>query len=99
MSAVLYLAYARAQIDSPTRWMRGSHSGGRYGQRYDASAAMALALGHWDDEDRHPATKALRKALPKRFERLSDFNDQATHAEVLSLFDKAIAQVERKNRR
>jgi hypothetical protein len=91
----------------PQKWMRGSYTNGK--GRYSASGAVLHTIFEGDNlldpktdlyEDEHPAGNALRRALPIEFRRdddarLDDFNDQATHAEVLALFDKAIDQVTR----
>jgi hypothetical protein len=109
MNAKETLTKARSMIDVPQKWMRGDYLNDK--GRYSASGAvlrvLALEWAENDDEDffkaffyDHPAGNALRRALPIEFRRdddarLDDFNDQATHAEVLALFDKAIDQVTR----
>lgn len=88
------LRLALVDIDVPQKWTRGKHrapSG-----RVDASEALSNVLHSWDDEDEHPATRALRAVTPARYERLSDFNDAHTHAEVVALFRRAIRRAERK---
>ena len=102
MTAKETLVTARKLIDKPQKWMRGEYTNGK--GRYSASGAILHTL--WDKEEEgddymraafaeHPAGNALRRVVPAKYERLDDFNDDVTHAEVLEAFDKAIKQLSR----
>lgn len=98
MTALETLTQARKLIDKPQKWMRQAYTNDK--GRYSASGAILKVLEGTGDFDKaflkeHPAGNALRRVTPKEFERLDDFNDQATHEEVLALFDKAIAQLKK----
>lgn len=93
------LVVARKHINKPHKWTRGKYSNDK--GRLSASGAVFQALVDLDDwegfvlamADEIPASRALRRVVPKEFDRLDDFNDQASHKEVLAVFNKAIKQV------
>lgn len=88
------LVAARALIDTPEKWARGS---GRPDGKMCAMNAVAehhnLQIGRLD----HPTYVALTLALPSDWtstngrNSVGRYNDTHDHADVMSLFDRAIA--------
>lgn len=85
------LIAARALIDTPEKWGKGKYevSSGCY----CAMGALGMA-GHGDvimftDEE----ASALRAGMPSGYFSITRFNDRpnTTHADILALFDRAIA--------
>lgn len=93
MTTVEVLRTARGLIDTPDKW---SESGwGWDGVRRCAVQAIVDADPSCDrDCTSSPAYYALRRALGGN---VGEFNDAHSHAEVLALFDKAIATEEAKS--
>ena len=89
------LRAAKALIDTPEKWIKGEFS--RNGC-YCAAGAIAAAVGHnpraaWARGSRwREAKDALELALEGDL-LLPEYNDapDTTHADVMSLFDRAIA--------
>lgn len=95
MSPVEILKAARELIAKPERWTRGSGARDASGQDVDASSDDAVcwcAIGAIVrvSENPVPAEMLLRRVLPDGGF-ISAFNDSHDHAEVLALFDAAIA--------
>lgn len=87
------LIAAKALIDTPQKWKKnGWGSNGCYcalGALMRASNAHVLRI-----VDRsNPDTKALLSAVPEPFESVVAYNDHSstTHADIMALFDRAIA--------
>jgi hypothetical protein len=97
------LIAAKALIDTPEKWQKGDY-GSVEGCMCALGACRVAIYGttefligiDWRG-DENGLAKALRAALPKRwsqsFSGVSDFNDApgTTHADVMALFDRAIA--------
>lgn len=92
------LIAARALIDTPEKWGKGSKSfpldTGYDGKCLCAHGALFQALsGNWG-RSADVVTTALWRVLPNGDWRTTpDFNDHpdTTHADIMSLFDRAIA--------
>jgi hypothetical protein len=94
------LVIARALIDAPERWTKGKYRDCdpitghvkcrcAMGAVYSASEAFPRTTSFDAVE---LAEQALIEAIPEGFLRgVEAYNDEATHAEVLALFDRAIA--------
>ena len=97
------LIAAKALIDTPEKWQKGDY--GSVEDCMCALGACRAAIygtteflprGDWRG-DENGLAEALRAALPERwsqsFSGVSDFNDapETTHADVMALFDRAIA--------
>lgn len=88
---------ARALIDTPDKWTKGKFENGGC---YCALGAVAKVCGFdprnaWLGE-MDAVHRALDASLPFGFEATPDFNDHrnTTHADVMALFDRAIAAAE-----
>ena len=98
-TTVEVLRGARALIDSPSKWLKGSPVG-RGTHRNCAISALCVARGveygspsiSAKDTEAWPEYVALANACGNKM--VGDWNDSHTHAEVLALFDKAIAECE-----
>lgn len=95
------LTAARALIEKPENWCQGAYALtanrarevsplDEYANCFCMIGACSRALQQEVDlvEDEHAAYKALRKAVRKT---PCEYNDSHTHAEVLKVFDRAIA--------
>lgn len=89
------LIVAKALIDTPEKWCKGIHAGQNCAMWALAEAAP-MANYRWIE-----AAEALRKAAPRRPHGdygcpVVAFNDAptTTHADVMALFDRAIAAAE-----
>ena len=95
------LIAAKALIDTPEKWRKGDY--GSLGNCMCALGACRAAIygttehlrGRYWRGDENGLAEALRAALPDpwSFSGVSDFNDapETTHADVMALFDRAIA--------
>jgi hypothetical protein len=88
------LRAARAEIAEPGLWCKNAYEDG---ERCCAIRALELAtcrLLGWPAFYR--ARQALRRALPEGFSSVIAYNDAptTTHADILALFDRAIAEEE-----
>lgn len=108
MTASEVLRKARALIEKPENWTQGVEARNVHGEdvsvlsheacRWSLIGAVRYVVcsgDSYDSELSRAARQALRKAGGMAL--LSDaydFNDTHTHAEVLSLFDRAIAAAE-----
>lgn len=88
------LIAARALIDTPEKWHKGSMSGPGC---LCAMGAVAKVIG-WSYMGgtrirSHPEVEHLRKQLPTGWWDVPKFNDapETTHADIMALFDRAIA--------
>lgn len=97
------LRKARAVVSDQTRWCRGAlarDTCGRVVKPADASAERWCALGALHvacpvgSIIRMQAFAALRDALHVGM-RIDEFNDTATHAQVVDLYDRAICSLEK----
>lgn len=87
------LREARAKIQDPADWVRGSWYGASRG--YCAAGAVAAAVTgnpapyslHWQSDDARPARELLESVVGSC---VYAFNDRSTHNEVLAAFDRAI---------
>lgn len=86
------LTSARALIDTPEKWCHNASYRGEYGKApMDAISALVGVKGG-------PYAQLLLvmmiAALPDPFMSITEFNDHpdTTHADIMSLFDRAIAQ-------
>lgn len=102
MNTVEILTKARELISDESRWTRGSYAvtdEGRFTQPWEDDACRFCALGAIKKaggfrDDSNPAAKFLGEVLRAQFVdngRVDDFNDARSHAEVIALFDRAIA--------
>lgn len=90
------LRAARARIADPKRWSKGEMA---YVRGYNC-AETATRCG---DVDRQSAQlQALKAALPSGFQRYHVYvyndDERTTHADIVSLYDRAIAAAEREAR-
>ncbi len=93
------LEKARSLIEIPSSWTQGASARTHYGvpvPTQDPRARSWCSVGAlWAmdgrSEDFELLEKAIRKLYPKGGECVSIFNDSHTHAEVLAVFDQAIA--------
>jgi hypothetical protein len=98
VTAARLLRTARALIEEEDRWIQGRYETLR-GRRCAMGALQAAARGL-----RHPAAfEAARdllrtEALILGFSHVEKMNDRSSHAEVLGLFDRAIARAEGRGR-
>jgi hypothetical protein len=99
MSPVEILKAARELIAKPERWTRGCGARNASGQDVNAHSDDATcwcaigAIVKVSDDNPVPAEMLLRRALPDGGF-ISAFNDSHDHAEVLALFDAAIASAQ-----
>lgn len=88
------LIAAKALIDTPEKWGKGSFDLGR--GCYCALGALGVAQNGrpWGFTDL--AAQHLIKSLPKGWASVACFNDDfhTTHADVMALFDRAIEAAE-----
>lgn len=93
------LTRARARIEKPEAWTKGAIARTSDDERTlarDPQATCWCALGaiaaERGGEVHHPAWQAVQQQLPAG-ESIGSFNDHpdTTHADVLALFDRAIA--------
>lgn len=106
MRTLVVLKAARATIEDPVHWVKGRFSR-MVNDRvcYCAVGAVAETLGNVDGGsvtlslELTKVLETLAQALPPStarpstapVHRLTAFNDSSTHAQVLALFDRAIA--------
>lgn len=86
------LIAARALIDTPEKWGRGSRLRHPMGSLC-AIGAFQEAIPPYSFTRREKAYQALRVELPPKFNGyVADFNDAptTTHADIMSLFQRAI---------
>jgi hypothetical protein len=92
VSTLDVLRAAREYISAPSRWAQGWYD---EGGAVCAIGAVNVAMGRQPDcNEISEAEEALRSAVSG--DSVVDFNDSHTHAEVLTLFDRAIAIEEAK---
>jgi hypothetical protein len=101
MTPLETLKAARDLISDPARWTQGTYARNEIGARTrdfeDASVSFS-ALGALRRVHMPPSAVALLvKQLPEGIENIDAFNDTHTHAEVIALFDAAIAELEGAN--
>lgn len=88
------LVKARGLIDTPEKWAKSAGDGRTCWCASTACKAVAREGGFNVDFLRWQlAVAALEEALPDPFEDLPEFNDapSTSHADILALFDRAIA--------
>jgi len=92
------LIAAKALISTPDKWCKGIDSG-----KNCVMWAVGRATGTMTGNNNrwHEAEHALRKALPGHYggHPVVTFNDlpETTHADIMALFDRAIAAQEKPN--
>ena len=97
MTTVEILEAARALIAKPEHWCKGAQALDATGTVRRPCSRLAVrwcSLGATDRVTRYKgirADNALYSALGMPPEGIANFNDSHTHAEVLDLFDRAIA--------
>lgn len=103
MNIAEILTQAKSLIDTPDKWIKGKFAAqGPYGYELpfdDDAATCFCALGAatramGETDAYNDATMALYYALPAGYSMVSIFNDDedTTHADVMALFDRAIAK-------
>lgn len=93
---------ARALIDTPDKWAKGwcaRLANGKATYAADSDAHSFCAVGSLLRVPPHNQQKTLEWLngfVPSRFHRISLFNDhpKTTHADIMALFDRAIAVAE-----
>lgn len=85
MSLREMLEATKAEIDKPQKWCRGISKDHRRICAVNAIDRLALA-----PRDYNRVIAALHTATNGRS--IAEFNDTHTHAEIMALFDQAIAQ-------
>jgi hypothetical protein len=110
MSAEIIAALraARAHIADPAKWTQGAMAHDVHGTRCEPNSRAAVkwdAFGAFfavrpNTAATHAAQDALLAAVPPGYHLISDYNDAAetTHADILALFDSAIAREEAADR-
>ena len=108
MNELVTLIAARALIATPEAWIQGRFAQDANGVPvgpFDEWACKFCTVGAITCASGEPLTETrasiLRAHLPKPFDNLVNFNDHpdTTHADVLALFDRAIASEEAKHER
>ena len=108
MNELEILIAARALIATPESWIKGrsaQDANGVPAGPFDEGACKFCTVGAMTCASGQTLTEArasiLRAHLPKPFDNLVNFNDHpdTTHADVLALFDRAIAYEEAKHER
>lgn len=98
MTPLETLKAARDLISDPARWTQGWFAKNAHGENvhsFSENAVCFCALGALDRT--HNATLAIKDRLQRHLppeHNISSFNDTHTHAEVIALFDAAIAELE-----
>lgn len=92
------LKAARHRIRHRWMWWGGMSSlRGAMAFFYGGSCAMQAVkrTTRWDKDARHVVYERLRAQLPRRMT-IADYNDapSTTHADILALYDRAIAELE-----
>lgn len=103
-STVEILKAARARIAQPETWCKEWFARDERGQNRDYNDPEAVkwcAVGSIRKEDtpyNGPVYGALLAQLPEGYKSVSDYNDDfgVTHADILALYDRAIATEEKK---
>lgn len=99
MTPVEILKAARELIAKPERWTRGCGARDASGEDVEARSDAAIcwcaigAIVRVSDDNPVPAEMLLRRVLPDGGF-ISSFNDSHDHAEVVALFDRAIASAQ-----
>lgn len=83
------LEAAKARIDKPQKWS-GKNAYSKDGKR--VCAVVAIAISADSPIKGAVARNRVRKLIPDTDCTLAEFNDSHTHAEVMALFDRAIAR-------
>ena len=108
METIEILRSARALIDAPEKWTKGTEARDAHGfrVRFESPDAVcfcavgallgALHRAGNDDDGECVALRRLRKALPIGFADVVSLNDHpdTTHADIMAVFDRAIAAEE-----
>lgn len=102
MAAVDVLRSMKARLSTPTKWARGASARDKHGIKCHPTQERAvcwcllgaLGLAGEPGGDRLNAALILHDVLPEEFNTIPQFNDakKTTHADVLSVLDKAIEQ-------
>lgn len=101
MTPLETLKAARDLISDPARWTQKTQARDRHGRNVDFlndDAVCWCTLGAIAKADfdlwgkQSDADKVLRRLVPRGL--VGQFNDTHTHAEVIALFDAAIAELE-----
>jgi hypothetical protein len=105
MSTKEILIKARAIISDEKNWTQGVKARDVEGNAVSSSTPTAVCFCSIGAVERagafsHAATRyyalryLARASCDSGYPRISDFNDNSSHAEVLAMFDKAIANVD-----
>lgn len=89
------LVAAKALIDTPRKWRKGDYDRG--GRCCAVGAVVRVVGGEISDAEYSSAALALEAALlPEQGKKVFLFNDNptTTHADIMALFDRAIAAAE-----
>lgn len=102
-----FLRIAKAGIEDPARWCKGVYARDQYGIEVDSRSEHACtwcALGavraFADSPDSswpfYGAASALNRATPEGYDGVHEFNDreETTHADIMAVYDRAIATAE-----
>ena len=108
METIEILRSARALIDAPEKWTKGTEARDASGRSVPfnspdavcccAVGALLGALHRAGNDGECVALRRLRKALPIGFADVVSLNDHpdTTHADIMAVFDRAIAAEEAK---
>ena len=91
------LRKAKALIDAPEKWVKGCvERGGGHCIVGAISVATGVAVGHFFGTSALDVYEALQRAIGDRDAIVAHFNDnpRTQHADIMSLFDHAIAAAE-----
>jgi hypothetical protein len=98
------LRAARARIADPAHWTQGASARNHDGKytnpcNYDAVSFCASGAVYVDlpYELYHQAMKALAGAEHGYIEKVVEYNDNHSHAEIIAMFDAAIRRIQRVN--
>ena len=93
-----FLRKAKSLIDTPDKWTQGEFATDRNGTPVDPDSAAAqcfCSLGAlWRQDTIYWATSQRVHLLEAMGGNIAQFNDNHSHAEVMSAWDKAIAAAE-----
>jgi len=91
-ATLIVLREARALISDEAQWVQGVYE--RDGRHCAIGAVQAVGRGHWRGVRREAASELLHVARLHGHHSVESMNDSLTHAEVLAMFDTAIARVQ-----
>ena len=108
METIDVLKATRALIDTPEKWTKGAYARDARGRVvgwldpgascFCVQGAFHKALGHLGDSSFEVWHERVSDAFPAHFNSVQEYNDHpdTTHADIMAVFDRAIAAEEAK---